>query len=188
MKKKSSIPTTCCAIVQCLKKDNSCHSKFYFRHFDREKKQSFLFHIVAKDGGLNNIRNSSVRVRVNIDDVNDNAPIFREIPYHKTMPLNTPSGAFVIRVQADDKDAHINGEVRYSLSSAGTDLKAMQYFRVDNVSGDIFTKQMLASDAQGSHMLQIRATDMGNPVQSSTGRCLCKMWQFSTKLQIFVLI
>ncbi|KAK3100154.1 hypothetical protein FSP39_015442 [Pinctada imbricata] len=138
-------------------------------HFDREKKATYLFHVVAKDGGLNNIRNTTIPVRINIGDVNDNAPIFREIPYHTNLSLNTPANRFVIRVEADDKDAGLNGEVRYELNSAGTDLRAFNYFRVDSVSGDIYTSQTVGSDVQGSFMLQIKAKDLGNPEQSSTG-------------------
>jgi hypothetical protein len=136
--------------------------------FDYEKKSSYVFFVVAKDGGQKDIKNKTVQVRINLSDVNDNAPVFREMAYSKNMSVNTAANTLVIRVKADDKDSGMNKEVRYSISRSGTDLATYNMFRVDGVSGDLYTRQALTTE--GVHMIQVVATDQGTPALSSTGK------------------
>lgn len=136
--------------------------------FDYEKKTSYVFFVVAKDGGQKDIKNKTVQVRINLSDVNDNAPVFTEMAYHKNLSVNTPSNTLVVRVKADDRDSGINREVRYSLSNSGTDLATYNTFRIDAVTGDLYTKQTLT--ASGVHMIQVVANDLGTPELNATGR------------------
>lgn len=136
--------------------------------FDYEKKTSYVFFVVAKDGGQKDIKNKTVQVRINLSDVNDNAPVFTEMAYHKNLSVNTPSNTLVVRVKANDRDSGINREVRYSLSNSGTDLATYNTFRIDAVTGDLYTKQTLT--ASGVHMIQVVANDLGTPELNATGR------------------
>lgn len=124
--------------------------------------------MVAKDGGQKDIKNKTVQVRINLSDVNDNAPVFTEMAYHKNLSVNTASDTLVVRVKADDRDSGINGEVRYSLSNSGTDLATYNMFRIDAVTGDLYTKQTLTTS--GVHMIQMVANDLGTPELNATGR------------------
>lgn len=124
--------------------------------------------MVAKDGGQKDIKNKTVQVRINLSDVNDNAPVFTEMAYHKNLSVNTASDTLVVRVKADDRDSGINGEVRYSLSNSGTDLATYNMFRIDAVTGDLYTKQILTTS--GVRMIQVVANDLGTPELNATGR------------------
>lgn len=124
--------------------------------------------MVAKDGGQKDIKNKTVQVRINLSDVNDNAPVFTEMAYHKNLSVNTASDTLVVRVKADDRDSGINGKVRYSLSNSGTDLATYNMFRIDAVTGDLYTKQTLTTS--GVHMIQVVANDLGTPELNATGR------------------
>lgn len=124
--------------------------------------------MVAKDGGQKDIKNKTVQVRINLSDVNDNAPVFTEMAYHKNLSVNTVSDTLVVRVKADDRDSGINGEVRYSLSNSGTDLATYNMFRIDAVTGDLYTKQTLTTS--GVRMIQVVANDLGTPELNATGR------------------
>lgn len=141
--------------------------------FDYEKKTSYTFFVVAKDGGQKDIKNKTVQVRINLSDVNDNPPVFTEMAYRKNLTLNTPMNSLVLRVQANDRDSGINGEVRYSLNVSGTNLATYNMFRIDEVSGDLYTRQALTT--AGVHMIQVVATDMGTPALGSTGRLAGKI-------------
>lgn len=136
--------------------------------FDYEKKTSYVFFVVAKDGGQKDIKNKTVQVRINLSDVNDNAPVFTVMAYHKNLSINTASDTLVVRVKADDRDSGINGEVRYSLSNSGTDLATYNMFRIDAVTGDLYTKQTLTTS--GVRMIQVVANDLGTPELNATGR------------------
>ena len=50
---------------------------------------------------------------VDIIDVNDNAPVFTMVPFRANLSLGAPSGTYVTRVIAEDKDSDNNGQVNY---------------------------------------------------------------------------
>lgn len=155
--------------------------------FDYEKKTSYVFFVVAKDGGQKDIKNKTVQVRINLSDVNDNAPVFTEMAYHKNLSVNTPSNTLVVRVKANDRDSGINGEVRYSLSNSGTDLATYNTFRIDAVTGDLYTKQTLT--ASGVHMIQVVANDLGTPELNATGRSTQdKVWLITGNMGYWLMI
>ncbi|KAJ8297725.1 hypothetical protein KUTeg_024256 [Tegillarca granosa] len=129
------------------------------RAFDREKNSSITFVVIAKDGGLYDIRNATARVTVKITDVNDNYPIFQQIPYRKNLSAGAERKSTIM---AEDKDEGLNGKVTYSITNS-------QFFRIDDNTGEIFTSQTLDSNALGYHYLQILAVDLGTPPLRSEG-------------------
>ncbi len=78
-------------------------SQLYFlcREFDREKKSEYSFEVYATDSGLYGPRTTSVRVDIDISDVNDNAPIFDEIPFRADIAQNHGVRQYVTQVRAD---------------------------------------------------------------------------------------
>ena len=68
--------------------------------FDREKNSSFEFLLVASDGGGSGPRNSTARIRITVSDVNDNAPMFRQVPYKITASQSTRAGETVLQVMS----------------------------------------------------------------------------------------
>ena len=70
----------------------------YSREFDREKKQRYSFEVFATDSGLYGPRTRSVRVDITIEDVNDNAPVFTEVPFKADISQNYRVGQQVTKV------------------------------------------------------------------------------------------
>nr|KAG5696279.1 hypothetical protein BaRGS_019981 [Batillaria attramentaria] len=136
--------------------------------FDREKNASFVFHLLASDGGGSGPRNTSVRIEITISDVNDNAPVFRSVPYRTSVSQSTGRQQMVLQVTADDPDAGANGTVEYELLNTGDSGSSLQFFTIDRTSGHITTRQSLSS-ARGRHSLLVLARDSGSPALSSTG-------------------
>ncbi|KAL3878338.1 hypothetical protein ACJMK2_030701, partial [Sinanodonta woodiana] len=135
-------------------------------YFDREKKSSYSFDVIASDAGLYDRRTEKVRVDITIGDINDNAPVFKEVPYTRNVSQGTSSGQLVLTVRADDKDDGFNGKVAYSISP-DTAQKTLDFFTIDP-SGNIKTTQSLGANAVGYHHLKIIARDQGNIPLSST--------------------
>ncbi|XP_074651637.1 protein dachsous-like [Tubulanus polymorphus] len=131
--------------------------------FDREKKSFYSFDVTAMDGGQYKSRKKTASVEVTILDVNDNVPIFKTIPYKKTIPQSTPAGGLVLRVEADDLDTGNNGNVVYSLEAENP------YFKVDSTTGEIKTKRLLDNAALKVHQMIVIAKDLGSPQLSSKG-------------------
>ncbi|XP_061676359.1 neural-cadherin isoform X2 [Syngnathoides biaculeatus] len=61
---------------------------------------------------------SSAQVIVGINDINNNKPVFQECHNYSlkaTILENQPHGTFVLKVQAQDADIGVNGEVKYGI-------------------------------------------------------------------------
>ena len=137
--------------------------------FDREKKSSYSFDVVANDGGKYDRRSEKVRVEVTIGDVNDNPPVFLELPYRKNVSQGLAAGSLVLQVVADDKDAGPNKDVTYRFSRE-SDPIALNFFQISQNSGEIRTRHSLGANAIGYHNLQVIASDKGEKPLSSVGK------------------
>ncbi|ESO98121.1 hypothetical protein LOTGIDRAFT_174335 [Lottia gigantea] len=135
--------------------------------FDREKKGQYNFEIIAHDGGISGPRNASAIVRITLQDVNDNAPVFNQVPYRVDVPPNTDANKQILIVGAKDPDLGENKKLTYNLQSESGST-SLQYFRIDPQTGEIVTKQSL-SNAGVYHNLKVVVLDNGNPRLSSTG-------------------
>ncbi|XP_057689572.1 neural-cadherin isoform X2 [Corythoichthys intestinalis] len=61
---------------------------------------------------------SSAHVIVGINDINNNKPVFKECQNYSSKAAileNQPPGTFVLKVQAEDADMGVNGEVKYGI-------------------------------------------------------------------------
>ena len=144
-------------------------SNCFSRTFDREKKSTYSFDVQASDGGQYDRRSERARIKVTIGDINDNAPVFQEVPYRVNLTVGSSSGIHVLTVVADDKDIGPNGDVSYRFSSA-SDTKALELFRISGTTGYITSKQTLGIDAVGYHNLKVVASDEGSTSHSTTGK------------------
>lgn len=79
---------------------------------DRENQSSYQLVIEAIDGGQPP-QFGRLLVTVNVQDINDNDPIFLRKFYECHISEDTPKGALVQRVQAYDVDLDSNGQVSY---------------------------------------------------------------------------
>lgn len=52
-----------------------------------------------------------------VEDVNDNAPQFVNLPYYAAVQVEAEPGSVIFMVSAIDKDYGLNGEVSYRLKS-----------------------------------------------------------------------
>lgn len=70
-------------------------------------------------------------VRVEVEDVNDNEPVFNPSTYGTSISGQTQSGTEIINVFATDRDSGIYGTVTYELIPG--DLSSL--FTIDSASG-----------------------------------------------------
>jgi len=71
--------------------------------------------LFAVDGG-EPPRTGSIQVDIAVLDANDNRPKFEQAVYEVQVPENTPVGSVLVQVRARDRDAGLNGNVRYKFS------------------------------------------------------------------------
>ena len=80
---------------------------------DQEDVEEYGMKLVVADGGKER-RSSSAEVRVEVKDINDNAPFFEQSSYHFSIPEDLAVLSILNRLQAWDLDAGRNGHVCYS--------------------------------------------------------------------------
>ncbi|XP_052121154.1 fat-like cadherin-related tumor suppressor homolog isoform X3 [Frankliniella occidentalis] len=130
------------------------------KRFDRELQEHHYLIVEArsKDYGEDQTRVAHVTVNVTIIDVNDNCPMFVNLPYYAVASVDSQKGEVITKVQAVDLDSGENGEVRYELKKGHGEL-----FRVSRKSGEIILRQNLEGHNQ-EYKLLIAAYDGGvNP-------------------------
>ncbi|NWR74121.1 PCD23 protein, partial [Centropus unirufus] len=128
---------------------------------DRETKSQYTFRAVASDCSTYLPRSTTVSVVVNVDDVNDNDPVFFQNPIRAFVPAGTAVNETVATVRAEDMDLGSNGAVVFSLMPAET------VFQIDPKTGEITLQEPLASKDFHSQLL-VTASDQGVPPRTAT--------------------
>ncbi|XP_065345647.1 fat-like cadherin-related tumor suppressor homolog isoform X4 [Cloeon dipterum] len=132
---------------------------------DTEKKSSYALTVSAIDSGRSGVRKqSSAKVKINIQDMNDNDPLFESNDIVYEMNENEPAGSSVTKVQARDKDLGENSYISYSI----VNLDPVP-FEIDHFSGVVRTTQVLDYESmRRDYSLRIRASDWGQPFRRQT--------------------
>ena len=110
------------------------------KKLDRETTASYHLVVKAFDGAVpEKVRFTLGRILVKIDDVNDNAPQFTKEEFTSSVNETADLDHVVLRVWALDRDAGMNSELRFSITSGNTD----GYFDIIPSTGDIVVKKSL---------------------------------------------
>lgn len=140
--------------------DRSTGSLVVARELDRELQSEYRLEVRALDtSATNNPQSSAVSVRVDVADVNDNAPRWAEDPVNIFVPEDTPVGSVVWNFTASDADAGSNGEIRYSLVKQWPNISKTPTFTVDPLTGTLTLNADLDYETLSEYTLIVRATD-----------------------------
>ncbi|XP_046896500.1 protocadherin Fat 4 [Hypomesus transpacificus] len=134
------------------------------RPLDREKVAQYALKVKATDRG-SPPKTTTVKVIINVLDVNDNAPRFSKI-FSATVPENAPVGYTVARVTTTDEDAGANAVSHYSISDTSLP------FQINPKTGDITISRSLNREDTDHYIAKVSAHDSG--------------WTVSTDVTIFV--
>lgn len=140
--------------------DRSTGSLVVARELDREVQSEYRLEVRALDTtATNNPQSSAVSVRVDVADVNDNAPRWAEDPVNIIVPEVTPVGSVVWNFTASDADAGTNGELRFSLVKQWPNTTRTPTFMVDPLTGTLTLNADLDYETLSEYTLIIQATD-----------------------------
>ena len=119
---------------------------------DREHRDLYLLNITIYD--LGNPQKSSWRLlTINVEDANDNSPIFLQDSYSVNILESSSIGTEIIQVEARDKDLGSNGEVTYSV------LTDTQQFAINSSTGIVYIADQLDRESKANYSLKIEARD-----------------------------
>jgi len=127
------------------------------RALDRETSAVHRLTLVAADGGLPP-RSTSLPIVIEVEDANDNRPIFDRPAYDVGVAETAAVGTEVAVVRATDADAGPNGRVRYRFSGRG---RGRDDFRLDRTSGAVVVGRRLDFARQREYRLGVLAQDEG---------------------------
>ncbi|XP_068083906.1 fat-like cadherin-related tumor suppressor homolog [Anabrus simplex] len=109
------------------------------KRFDREVKDKYVLIIEARSSDASDRpRMAHVMANVTILDINDNCPMFVNLPYYAVVSVDALKGDTITKVHAVDMDKGENGEVRYELIKGHGEL-----FKVCRKTGEVTLKQSL---------------------------------------------
>lgn len=130
--------------------------------FDREEQEFYELVIEARrEHDLLHV--ARVMVRVQVEDINDNAPVFVGLPYYAAVQVESEPGSSIFRVRAIDGDKSINGEVSYYLKDDHG------HFEINRQTGVLSLKRAFESDLSNvEYQMVIFARDGGHPTLSSS--------------------
>lgn len=138
--------------------DRNTGSLVVARQLDREVQGEYRLEIRALDTtATNNPQSSAVTVKVEITDVNDNAPRWTVDPIVINVIENSPIGTSIFNFTATDNDAGLNGEIQYKLIKQVPSDRTT--FAVDPLTGTL--SQLLPIDYEelNEYVLVVQATD-----------------------------
>lgn len=93
-------------------------------------------------------------MKIIVQDVNDNSPIFERQSYKTTVKENLPSGTVILHPKATDRDVGNNAKIRYSLLGDKS-----ERFHIDSTSGVISTNATLDREECDIYYLILMAQD-----------------------------
>ncbi|CAG9763030.1 unnamed protein product [Ceutorhynchus assimilis] len=123
------------------------------QELDREKQSEYKLEVRAMDiRAMNNPQSSAITVKIDIADVNDNAPKWPKDPVTIPVSENTEVGSTIYNFTASDLDSNENGDIRYLLSPN-------TFFTIDSLTGSLSLTSALDFEAIKEHFLVIKASD-----------------------------
>ena len=130
---------------------------------DYERDKSFTLEVTVADQGSPSL-NDTVRLRLQITDVNDNAPKFPSTAIVRQIQEGLPLNSAVLTMEAHDADSGVNGKVEFSL--AGYEAGSAEKFRIDPKTGVISTVGDIDREEEDTFKFTVVATDQAQPAAS----------------------
>ncbi|XP_018554917.1 protocadherin alpha-5 isoform X24 [Lates calcarifer] len=140
---------------------------------DREKQAIIKVKLTAVDGGKPP-KSGTLDITVNVQDVNDNVPVFDKPLYKAAVSENTPRGATVISVQARDLDDGLNGEILYSFINHDND-NNVNKFAINPTTGEITVNGDLDHEENNAVEIRVQAKDKGSSPRASHCKVLVEI-------------
>ncbi|KAM3924872.1 protocadherin gamma-B1-like [Leptodactylus fuscus] len=137
-------------------------------NLDREKVSSYNITIQASDKGSPEMTSRKV-IRLDVSDVNDNAPVFEKAGYTAFIPENNSPGASIFSIQARDMDSEDNAKITYSIMSRSNEEDPLSSFiSMNPVTGVIYAQRSFDYEKHREFIIQIIARDNGSPSLNSS--------------------
>ncbi|KAG9490955.1 hypothetical protein GDO78_006337 [Eleutherodactylus coqui] len=130
------------------------------KSLDREKQSVHNLTLTAYDGGKPRL-SGTTHIIVNVEDFNDNAPVFDQPFYQCSVNENAVNGTLVFKLNATDLDEGRNGEILYEFSNMAL-TEANKLFSLNQNTGEIKVNGVLDFETKHIYEIQVDAIDNGD--------------------------
>lgn len=127
---------------------------------DRESMPKFLGGIYTLTVTASNSKCATqAKVKIMIEDQNDNSPMFEKSDYFVDLRENSPIGHVISQLQATDSDELDAQKLKYFIAEGQPD---RDVFEMEQKSGTISVKSEIDRERSASYLLRIMAVDQAN--------------------------
>lgn len=130
---------------------------------DREQWSTYTLTVFAQDQGPQPL-SAEQELRIQVGDVNDNAPVFEKSRYEVSTWENNPPSIHLITIKAHDADLGINGKVSYHIK----DSPVSHLVVIDSETGEVTAQKSLDYEQMAGFEFQVIAEDGGRPRLASS--------------------
>ncbi|XP_054840749.1 protocadherin gamma-A9-like [Eublepharis macularius] len=153
---------------QLMKSYGSYYSLVTNRALDREQVMAYNITVTATDHGTPSLSTSLI-IPLQILDINDNPPLFRQSSYVSYLLENNQRGASVFSLKADDPDWGENSRITYSIiKSQMADFPLSSFLSINSETGIIYALSSFDYEEFREIHFQVKAQDGGSPPLSSS--------------------
>lgn len=135
---------------------------------DYESQTNHLLTVRATDSITGSFSES--KVQIDVEDINDNAPVFEKLTYQAELLEGLPVSSSVIQVSAFDRDSGRNKDLTYEIVDMGKN--ETEFFKIDPLSGLLLTSQVLDYEITQEFLLKVIVRDNGTPPLSSEAQII----------------
>ncbi|PRD31895.1 UNVERIFIED_CONTAM: ds [Trichonephila clavipes] len=139
----------------------STGSLYTIAEVDYEKASEYHLQIKAVDNSAVNPHSSVISVKIEVEDINDCAPVFKNDPILFSIPESTPQGTLVWNFSATDLDSGINGQVTYFVAQQSP----ASVFQIDRKSGALTLTETLDYEEFQEYTIVVTASDQARDVK-----------------------
>ncbi|XP_048399611.2 protocadherin-10-like [Stegostoma tigrinum] len=137
------------------------------RALDRENNSKYDVTITCSDAG-NPPLTSKKTIRVEITDVNDNAPQFSQSVFTASIMENNDIGASILSITAFDRDVGVNAQLKYFiLETQILNASVFDYISINPHTGVIFAQRSFDYEQLKNFQIQAQVLDFGTPSLTS---------------------
>ncbi|XP_041833765.1 cadherin EGF LAG seven-pass G-type receptor 1 isoform X2 [Melanotaenia boesemani] len=123
------------------------------RRLDRENVPVYNLKAFAVDNGVPPLK-AAVSVHIQVQDINDNAPVFEKDELFINVMENSPVGSVVAQITATDPDELANAEIMYQIVEGNIP----EVFQLDIFNGDLTALIDLDYETRTEYVIVVQAT------------------------------
>ncbi|XP_037958849.1 protein dachsous [Teleopsis dalmanni] len=139
------------------------------RHLDYETSQRHSLIVTATDAGVPPL-SANLTILVEVQDVNDNPPIFERNEYTVKVLESLPINSQILQVTAVDSDTGNNARITYRIVNNNSSIA--QLFGIFPNSGWIYLRGPLDRETRDHYELIVMASDNGTPAAHARTRVI----------------